>query len=207
MYVPPHAREERSEVLHGAIDEIAFGTLATVAGGAPVLTHLPMLRTAVGERGTIVGHVSRANPQWRDASGTRAVAAFVGPSFYVSPNVYPTKRETGRVVPTWNYIAVQAYGTIEFFDEPARLHDLVRSLTDRHEATQPAPWSVEDAPAEYIDGQLRGIVGFALSIERLVGAWKFSANKAEADRAGVAALMRGSNDPAIRGLAMRPLGA
>lgn len=201
MYVPPHARESRVDVLHAAIDGIAFGTLATVADGRPTLTHLPMLRVAGGPLGTIVGHVSRANPQWRLATGTLAVAAFVGPSFYVSPNVYATKAQGGRVVPTWNYIAVEAAGPIEFFDERSRLLALVRSLTDRHEATQTAPWHVDDAPDDYIAGQLAGIVGFELRVETLVGAWKLSRNKSDADRAGVAAVMRANDDPALRALA------
>ena len=201
MYVPPHAREDRLEVLREAVERIGFGTLATVSAARPVLTHLPMMFAPGEALGTIVGHISRANPQWHDAGGTQAVAAFVGPSFYVSPNSYATKAESGKVVPTWNYIAVEARGTIEFYDDRERLLALVETLTNRHEARQPRPWSVADAPADYIEGQLRGIVGFELRIAELAGAWKLSRNKNAADRAGVADAMEGCLEPAVRELA------
>jgi transcriptional regulator len=201
MYVPPHAREERLDVLHDAIAHIAFGTLVTVRDAAPVVSQLPMLLVPNGERGTLIGHVSRANPQW--TSGGRASAAFVGPQFYVSPSAYATKQLTGMVVPTWNYIAVEAQGTIEFFDDAERVLALVRRLTDHHEGPRANPWSVDDAPDEYIAAQLRGIVGFELTIDQLIGAWKLSGNRTAADRAGVAGLMDVSDEPGVRDLADR----
>ncbi|GAC1416744.1 MAG: FMN-binding negative transcriptional regulator [Candidatus Velthaea sp.] len=201
MYVPPHAREDRPDVLREAIEHIGFGTLATVSAAQPMLTHLPMMFAPGGTRGTIVGHISRANPQWHDANGTQAVAAFIGPSFYVSPNSYATKTETGKVVPTWNYIAVEARGAIEFFDARERLLRLVEMLTNRHEAQEPRPWSVLDAPADYIEGQLRGIVGFEIRVSELAGAWKLSRNKSAADRSGVAEAMERSGLPGVRELA------
>lgn len=201
MYVPSHAREDRVGVLRDAIEHIGFGTLVTVSGTHAVLTHLPMMLVDGGPRGVILGHVARANRQWHGASGTQGVAAFLGPSFYVSPNYYATKVRTGKVVPTWNYIAVEARGTLEFFDERERLLRLVETLTNRHEARQPKPWAVDDAPAGFIDSQLRGIVVFELQVDELVGAWKLNRNKSTADRAGVADAMAHSPTPAIRQLA------
>ena len=202
MYVPPHAREDRMDVLSAAINEIGFGTLVTVFEGRAVLTHLPMLIVADGARGTILGHVSRANDQWKLAPEAQAVAAFVGPQFYVSPSAYATKQLTGKVVPTWNYIAVEARGRITFFDDPQRLHALVSQLTDHHETPRAAAaWQVTDAPSEYIDGQLRGIVGFELVIDEMIGAWKLNRNRTDADRSSVADYMERSGDPTIAHLA------
>jgi transcriptional regulator len=201
MYVPPHAREERADVLAHAINEISFGTLVTIANDRPMLTHLPMLFVANDAHGTILGHVSRANDQWKVAAGAHAVAAFVGPSFYVSPSAYATKQLTGKVVPTWNYIAVEARGSITFFDDPQRLHTLVAQLTDHHENRREQPWAIGDAPDDFIAGQLRGIVGFELIVDELIGAWKLSRNRTDADRAGVAALMESCGDPSVAGLA------
>ena len=182
--------------------EIAFGTLVTVRDGRAELTRLPMTTVAHDDvLPVVVGHVSRANDQWKAAPGSEAVASFVGPSFYVSPNAYATKALTQKVVPTWNYIAVEARGPIEFFDDRERLLQLVTTLTNRHESTRTNPWSVDDAPASYVDAQLRGIVGFELRIDSIVGAWKLNLNKSEADRSGVASEMERSDDPAVRALA------
>jgi transcriptional regulator len=201
MYVPPHAREERADVLVRAINEIGFGTLATIANDRPMLTHLPMLFVANDANGTILGHVSRANDQWKVATAAHAVAAFVGPSFYVSPSAYATKRLTGKVVPTWNYIAVEVRGSITFFDDPQRLHALVAQLTNHHETARAEPWAIGDAPDDFIAGQLRGIVGFELVVDDMIGAWKLSRNRTDADRAGVAALMERSENPSVAELA------
>ena len=201
MYVPPHAREERPDVLSQAINEIGFGTLVTVSKGRAVLTHLPMLFVAGDGLGTIVGHVSRANEQWKVAAASPAVAAFVGPQFYVSPSAYATKQLTGKVVPTWNYIAVEARGAVTFFDEPQRLRALVEHLTMHHEAPREEPWAVGDAPADFIDGQLRGIVGFELRVTATIGAWKLNRNRTDADRNGVADYMERCGDPSVANFA------
>ncbi len=187
--------------MHQAIERIGFGTLVTAGTAGPLLTHLPMMVVADGTRGRILGHVSRANPQWHDAGVGHAVASFVGASFYVSPNYYASKAITGKVVPTWNYIAVEARGSIEFYDDRDRLLALVERLTNHYEASQPRPWTVSDAPPSYIEAQLRGIVGFALAIDDLVGAWKLSRNKTDADRGGIADAISASDVRAVRELA------
>jgi transcriptional regulator len=196
MYVPPHAREERLDVLHGAIADLGFGTLVTVADDAPVVTHLPMMLQPGSNGAVVIGHLARANPQWQTPNPS-ALATWVGPSFYVSPSWYAQKRLDGKVVPTYNYIAVEVRGSIAFFDDPDRLLALVDSLTAKHEAGRPAPWSSADAPRSYIDAQLRGIVGFELTVESITGAWKLNRNKSDADGIARAA------DSRVRELAER----
>jgi transcriptional regulator len=192
MYNPPHFREERPEILHQAIAGIAFATLVTQGADGMEANHLPFLLDA--ERGVLRGHVARANPVWKEARTTReALVIFLGPDAYVTPSWYATKAATGKVVPTWNYLAVHARGTLEFFDDAARLRTLVTDLTRTHEAGRARPWTVSDAPSGYIDTMLRAIVGVELTITRLEGKWKLSQNRDAADREGVRAGLRGEN--------------
>ena len=150
-------------------------------------SHLPLLfNPEQGPNGTLYGHFARGNPQWKELqNGAEALVIFAGANAYVSPGFYPSKAEHGKVVPTWNYVAVHAYGTADVFTEADRLLNLVSALTDRHEASRQQPWKVTDAPADYIDGMLKAIVGFALPIQRLEGKRKLSQNRSAADIAGV----------------------
>ena len=150
-------------------------------------SHLPLLfNPEQGPNGTLYGHFARGNPQWNELqNGAEALVIFAGADAYVSPGFYPSKAEHGKVVPTWNYVAVHAYGTADVFTEADRLLNLVSALTDRHEASRQQPWKVTDAPANYIDGMLKAIVGFALPIQRLEGKRKLSQNRSAADIAGV----------------------
>ena len=150
-------------------------------------SHLPLLfNPELGPNGTLYGHFARGNPQWTELqNGAEALVIFAGADAYVSPGFYPSKAEHGKVVPTWNYVAVHAYGTADVFTEADRLLNLVSALTDRHEASRQQPWKVTDAPADYIDGMLKAIVGFALPIQRLEGKRKLSQNRSAADIAGV----------------------
>ena len=176
MYVPDHFREDRPEVLHDAVRRIGFATLVTQGLEA---NHLPMLL----QDGVLRGHVARANPVWKAGPGD-ALAIFLGPHAYVSPSWYPSKAETGKAVPTWNYIAVHARGRMRWIDDAEWLRAHVGQLSATHEAGRDVPWMISDAPAGYIDSMLRGIVGFELSIQMLEGKWKLSQNRDEADRAG-----------------------
>lgn len=150
-------------------------------------SHLPLLfNPEQGPNGTLYGHFARGNPQWKELqNGAEALVIFAGADAYVSPGFYPSKAEHGKVVPTWNYVAVHAYGTADVFTDADRLLNLVSALTDRHEASRQQPWKVTDAPADYIDGMLKAIVGFALPIQRLEGKRKLSQNRSAADIAGV----------------------
>ncbi len=188
MYVPAQFKEDRPEILAAAIRQAGLATLVTLGADGLVASHAPMLLDPEpAPHGTLVGHIARANPQWRDPMpGVQALAIFAGPDAYVTPSWYPSKRQHGRVVPTWNYVTVHAYGEISFFDDRDRLHEIVRRLTERHEAEREAPWAVSDAPVPFVEGMLKAIIGFALPIARIEGKWKLSQNRDAADRAGVA---------------------
>ena len=187
MYTPKAFEVTNLPLLHAAMKQSELATLVTNTAHGLVATHLPlMLDETRGEYGTLTGHVSRANVQWRESDPeAEALIIFLGLDAYVSPNWYPAKRETGRVVPTWNYAAIHAYGRITFFEDAERLRTVVTELTKKHEAGFPAPWQVTDAPAAYIDSQLKAIVGFECQITRLEGKQKFNQNRSVEDRLGV----------------------
>lgn len=189
MYMPPAFREERIEVLHAAIREAGLATLVTLTDEGLIASHVPLLLDpAPAPYGTLIGHLASPNLQaTHSVADVQALAIFQGPDVYVTPNWYATKRETGKVVPTWNYVAIHAYGSIRFFHEPARLLEIVTRLTERHENPRAQPWAVADAPADFVGGMLRGIIGFEIPIARLQGKWKMSQNRPQADRAGVIA--------------------
>ncbi len=196
LYQPPAFREERPEVLRGLIRSARLAMLVSNGpDGVPDVTHLPLLLVEEDGAEALIGHVARGNPHWRRlADAGRAVAVFQGVEAYVSPNWYPSKAEHHKVVPTWNYEAVHAEGPVEIVEDAERLHDFVARLTAAREAAQPRPWSVADAPAAFVAGQLRGIVGFSLRVERLVGKRKLSQNRAPADRDGAIAGLEASGD-------------
>ena len=205
MYCPAAFRQDDLPSLHVQIQ--ASGLAIVTSAGAQGLqaSHLPLLlEPGEGELGTLYGHFARANPHWRDlAAGAEALVVFSGADAYVHPGWYPAKAEHGKVVPTWNYIAVHAWGQAEVFDEPERLLQLVSRLSERHEQGRPQPWAVSDAPREYIDSMLRAIVGFALPIRRLEGKWKLSQNRSSNDQAGVRTGLATSNNPRDHELAAR----
>ena len=184
MYIPDHFREDRAAVLHGAMRAIGFATLVTAAEGGIEANHMPMLLDA--QAGTLRGHFARANPVWRNLTpDSEVLASFLGPHAYVRPGWYPSKAETGKAVPTWNYITVHARGTITLHPDADWLRAHVSALSDAHEAVRAEPWALTDAPPAYIDTMLRAIVGFEIRITRLEGKWKLSQNRSAADIAGV----------------------
>jgi transcriptional regulator len=191
MYNPPQFREERIEVLHDFIREHPLATLVTTGYNGLEANHVPMILDAAA--GLLRGHVSRANPIWKETND-EVLAIFTGPDHYISPSWYPSKQEHGRVVPTWNYIAVHARGILTFFDDAGRLRSIVEDLTTIHEASFPQPWKVADAPPEYVEGLLKAIVGFELKIEKLEGKWKSSQNRSEADRSSVMREIAGTRE-------------
>ena len=165
--------------------EITVGQLVTATEQGPMATMLPW--AVDDENNTLVGHMARPNAQWQMPWQGQALVIAEGPNGYVSPSWYATKAETGRVVPTWDYVVVQVYGDLVVHDDHAWVDAAVRRLTDRHEQQRVEPWSVADAPAYYIDGQLRGIVGIEVRIDRVEAAVKMSQNKSAADASGVLA--------------------
>src|SRR5690349_3546216 len=182
MYTPSAFREARLPELHAAIESIAFASLISTTVDGLQVSHIPLLLAPEeGPYGTLYGHVARANAH-AACSGAPSLAIFLGPHAYISAGWYPGKQTHGKEVPTWNYIAVHAHGTLETFDDPAALRQLLGRLTERHERSMPRPWNVDDAPTEYIDRNLAAITGLRLPIERLEGKWKLSQNRTQADR-------------------------
>ncbi|HBX55370.1 FMN-binding negative transcriptional regulator [Pseudomonas sp. UBA2684] len=203
MYIPKAFVEDDLRSLHDLIEQTPLASVVSHGDAGLLASHLPvLLAREEGEFGTLYGHFARANPQWRELSdGGEALLIFQGAEAYVSPSFYPSKAEHGKVVPTWNYQAVHAYGRAELFDERERLLALVSRLSQRHEQGRAQPWAVSDAPVEYIDSLLRAIVGFALPIARIEGKWKLSQNKDAQDFAGVQRGVAQSARPAERRLA------
>ncbi len=196
MYNPPAFAETQPDELHAIIRTASLPVLISLkVDGALLATHLPLTLFTGPDR--LVGHVARANPHWRDADPkARSLAIFTAAEGYISPSWYATKAETGKVVPTWNYIAVHATGRLEIVEDPEALLQIVTALTDRYEKTRAAPWAVTDAPTAYIAAQLKGIVGLVLHIEALEGKAKLSQNKSIPDRIGVATGLDAEN-PAL----------
>jgi transcriptional regulator len=159
------------------------GHLVTTTAGSLDATFLPILVDVEGQR--VIAHLARANPQWRTADGAAGLLITAGADAYVSPSYYATKRETGKVVPTWNYTIVHAHGTLHVHDDPEWLRDLVTQLTDLHERDREDPWAVTDAPSDFIDRQLNAIVGIELAVDRLEAKQKLSQNRPPDDVAGV----------------------
>jgi transcriptional regulator len=187
MYTPSTFAIDDLNELHQQILVTRLAVLVTHGEQGLQASHLPLLLNVDhGPKGTLYGHLARANPQWRELqNGAEALVIFAGADAYISPGFYPSKAEHGKVVPTWNYVAVHAYGMAEVFTEADRLRNLVSALTDRHEAGRTHPWKVAEAPTDYIDGMLKAIVGFALPIQRLQGKRKLSQNRNAADITGV----------------------
>ncbi|HEY4030687.1 MAG TPA: FMN-binding negative transcriptional regulator [Caulobacteraceae bacterium] len=187
MYLPPHFREDRIDVLHAAIRAHPLATLVTAGAAGLEANPIPFLVEEGGPFGVLQAHLARANGQLAALrEGSEALVLFQGPQAYVSPSWYATKAETHKVVPTWNYVAVHCWGKPRVIDDPAWLRALVGRLTVSRENGRAEPWAVEDAPADYVAAQLRGIVGLEIPIARIEGKWKASQNRSQADRAGVA---------------------
>lgn len=186
MYIPTLHRLDERESLHALMAAHPLGAWVCAGPGGLVANHLPfLLHRQRGPLGTLVGHVARANPVWRQLDGlSPSVVMFQGPQAYISPGWYPGKAEHGRVVPTWNYAVAHAHGVARAFDDREALLDLLHALTDAHEASQARPWNVSDAPADFIDGFLRAVVGIEIPIDRLEGKLKASQDEARADREG-----------------------
>ena len=198
MYQPPHFREDRLDVQHDLIRAHPLGVLITAGPAGLQANHIPFLIDAdASGHGTLRAHLARANPQLKElAAVSECLVVFQGPQIYISPSLYPTKQETGKVVPTWNYITVHAWGRPQVMDDAAWLRQQIDDLTRHKEASRAAPWNVSDAPDAYVEAQVKGIVGLEIPIARIEGKWKVSQNRPAVDQAGVAAGLRGVSDEA-----------
>ena len=188
MYCPSLFREDRLEVQHALIRSHPLGLLVSHGPGGLLANLLPfVLKTGDSERGVLQVHMARANPQWRELDDQPVLVVFRGPDAYVSPSLYATKKETGKVVPTWNYAMVQVRGRARLRDQGEWLTPQLNALTTAREAARAHPWSITDAPPDYIEVQKKAIVGIEIEIAVIEGKWKVSQNQPEANRRSVVA--------------------
>ena len=196
MYIPQHFQEERPDVLARAIREIQFALLVTAVDGDYVASHVPMVLKNADGALTLEAHVARPNRHWTvHGSRPAALAVFQGPHTYVSPSWYESKRQHGKVVPTWNYVIVHAHGALEVVEDRDWLLAHLEDLVAANESGRDQPWAISDAPADFVDAMTRAIVGLRLTVRRLEGKWKMSQNRSQADRLGTMAGLSASADP------------
>lgn len=202
MYLPAHFAQTDPAALQGLMRAFPLATLVTMGADGVTADHVPLeYDPGVGEHGELRGHVARANPLWQRAAGQPVLAVFNGPQAYVRPGWYPSKAQTHKVVPTWNYAVVHAHGVLHPEPDAPWLHTLVTRLTETHEVPRGTPWAVSDAPEDYVNQMLRAIVGIRIPLTRLIGKWKVSQNRSEADRDGV---VRGLQDDPMATLVRDP---
>ena len=198
MYQPPHFRDDTRTAQHGLIRTYPLGLLITGGADGLIANLIPLLLDETGAHGTLRAHLARANPQWQAlAEAQDCLVVFQGPQGYVTPDWYASKREHGRVVPTWNYATVHVWGRARVIEDADWLRRQIVDLTALREAPRAAPWAVDDAPAPFVAAQMRAIVGIEIPISRIEGKWKMSQNRSEADRAGVIAGMRADGEAAL----------
>lgn len=200
MYVPKHYEVSDVSVLHALIGDEPLGAWVTEIDGELSVNHIPFLiEPHLGEHGTLTGHVAKANPVWRSFSKEKeSLVIFQGPRAYISPSWYPSKSASGKVVPTWNYAVVHAYGSPRAIEERDWLLRHVSRQTDVREAGQAHPWKVSDAPDDFVEKMVAAIVGIEIPITRLVGKWKVSQNRGQADKLGaVAGLLDRGDDQSL----------
>jgi transcriptional regulator len=196
MYQPRHFEETRPDVMQSLVRSQPLCTLVTRSEEGLVADQIPLLlRVSEGPVGTLVGHVARANPLWQVTQrDTPVLAIFQGPQQYISPGWYPTKQEHGKVVPTWNYVVVQARGVLQVHDDPDWVRQQVTELTRQQESPMDKPWAVDDAPRDYTDTMLRAVVGISITVTQWSGKWKVSQNQSGVNRDGVVQGLAGSQD-------------
>jgi transcriptional regulator len=197
MYLPQHFSETDLSKLHAAIERYSFAMLISQAGSEPYASHLPLLLDReAGPNGTLLGHMARANPQWRQAAGQPVLAIFAGPHAYISPTWY----EADGTVPTWNYVAVHATGRLELIEDPAAAEGLLRRTVELYESALPRPWQLDESP-EFVERLVRQIVAFRIPIERIEGKWKLNQNHPPERREKVIAVLEAREDENSREIA------
>jgi transcriptional regulator len=202
MYQPPHFREDNPGIQHALIRAHPLGLLVTMGAEGLEANLIPfVLDTPVGGPVALRGHLARPNPQWRgfDAA-SEALVVFQGPEAYITPSWYSVKAETGKVVPTWNYVVVQVHGRVRAVEDAGWLRQQIENLTNGQEKREAAPWKVSDAPEAYVAGQIRGIVGIEIAVTRIEGKWKTSQNRPAQDHAGIIAGLTAVGDAEMAAL-------
>ena len=200
MYIPKHFDEPRIEVMHAFMRDYPLATLVTLSADGLNANHIPLHWLEEGDTpyGCLRGHIARSNPLWADYDPqTEVLAVFQAENAYISPSWYATKQQTGKVVPTWNYAAVHAYGTLRMIDDPAWILRQLQAMTDEFEAGFSEPWSVADAPADFTEHLITQIIGIEISVTRLQGKWKVSQNQPPENRNSVIEALRKSGQTAM----------
>ena len=186
MHIPSKFNQNEESQLIAIMREYPFATLVTHTEAGIEATHLPVILGQADGKTIIKAHIAKANKLWQTVkAGADSLLIFNGPNCYVSPNYYPTKKESGKAVPTWNYVVVHVKGAISFIDDEKWIYNLINSLTQVHESTQDTPWSISDAPDTYINKMLSAIVGIEIAIDSIEGQWKLSQNQPEVNKFGV----------------------
>lgn len=202
MYIPKHFDEPRIDVMQTLIRDYPLATLVTLSADGINANHIPLHLTDDGSPyGSLHGHIARSNPLWTDFDpDIEVLAVFQAENAYISPSWYATKQQTGKVVPTWNYAAVHAYGTLRIIDDPAWIRRQLVAMTDEFEAEFPEPWSISDAPADFTERLITQIIGIEISVTRLQGKWKVSQNQPPENRSSVIKALREAEHPAMANL-------
>lgn len=203
MYIPNHFEEPSIDVMRTLIRDFPLATLVTLSANGLNANHIPMhwVEASGSPYGSLRGHIARANPLWSDfEQQTEVLAVFQTENAYISPSWYASKPQTGKVVPTWNYAAVHAYGRLQFIEDPVWIRSQLAAMTQELEAGLPEPWSVEDAPAEFTERLITQIIGIEISVTRLQGKWKVSQNQPSENRDSVIEALRESGQPAMANL-------
>jgi len=203
MYIPKHFEEPRAEVMQALICDYPLATLVTLSADGLNANHIPLHWIEEGDSpyGCLRGHIARSNPLWTDFDPqTEVLAVFQAENAYISPSWYASKPQTGKVVPTWNYAAVHAYGALRIIDDPVWIRRQLVAMTDEFEAGFPDPWSVADAPVDFTERLITQIIGIEISVTRLLGKWKVSQNQPPENRNSVIEALRASGQPAMADL-------
>ena len=186
MFIPKRFNQDNIEELIALMEKYSFATLVTQTDEGVEATHLPMIISNVADKLYLKAHIAKANPLWKSvANGADVLVIFNGPNCYISPSHYPTKKETGKAVPTWNYAVVHVTGTISFIHDREGVYDIIDTLTTKHEMGTRDPWSISDAPEQYIQKMLPAIVGIEIDVSSILGQWKLSQNQPEVNQRGV----------------------
>lgn len=201
MHIPSKFKQSDKKLLLEIVRQYPFATLITNTQSVIEATHLPVILANVNGKQVIQAHIAKANKLWESVeNGAETLLTFNGPNCYVSPNYYPTKKETGKAVPTWNYVAVHVRGDISFIHDEKAIYNIVDGLTNEHEKVQETPWSISDAPQSYIKSMLSAIVGIQISINEIEGQWKLSQNQPEVNKCGVVKGLFEQGDEAVSNL-------